>query len=419
MCSLLVNHRARTMLTTIVDKFRREARLRYQQRWVTSLSVELHVLATLHQKQLRSSAKLSRCWQEIIQALQRICCEQETKARVGLLCQTFEQHVAMLASGTQRGILNPLFLEQPSQEGDVEDSFDEDSVHEEGIGRGDRMRSRPCIAVEPRDGERSELSPSSAEEGFVSESRPNRMQRKNRRNRERRKLKRWQELWCRVAHAISFQRQIHWKANLVRTLAIRQVLVHKHAAVARRQDLSAVSHDRDKGTTASQEDVGEVVSPLHTEGQEHFQQGKWMKAIACFTKEIKDAPGRVRVYADRAAALCEVNKFSRALQDADACVTLAPKWSTGHVRRGQALVGLGRGKVATEALHMAELCDEEDDTSLLKSDFYELQRRAQRLAEQESLGIDNDDAEEVPSELDTFNELYFYMRSMMSASSDD
>lgn len=45
--------------------------------------------------------------------------------------------------------------------------------------------------------------------------------------------------------------------------------------------------------------------------------------------------------------------FSSALSDAEAAVKLAPTWAKGHVRRGEALQGLGRVDEAVKAFEEA------------------------------------------------------------------
>ena len=45
--------------------------------------------------------------------------------------------------------------------------------------------------------------------------------------------------------------------------------------------------------------------------------------------------------------------FSSALADAEAAVALAPTWAKGHVRRGEALEGLGRVDEAVKAFEEA------------------------------------------------------------------
>lgn len=95
---------------------------------------------------------------------------------------------------------------------------------------------------------------------------------------------------------------------------------------------------------------------LRAEGIMHFEKREWLKAVACFSKAINLAPQDGTLYSDRAAALCEVHKYSKALQDADICISAMPSWVVGHARRGQALLGLGRDAEAASAFQAAERC---------------------------------------------------------------
>jgi len=92
---------------------------------------------------------------------------------------------------------------------------------------------------------------------------------------------------------------------------------------------------------------------LKAQGAAHFGAGEWMKAVAAYTKAMKLAPENETLYANRAAALAKLNKFSKSIQDAEKCVALKPEWAKGHYRLGVALLGFNKGAEAVAALEKA------------------------------------------------------------------
>jgi len=92
---------------------------------------------------------------------------------------------------------------------------------------------------------------------------------------------------------------------------------------------------------------------LKTQGGVHYQAGEWMKAVACFTKAIKLAPDNETLYANRCAALCELNKASKAIADGEKCVSLKPEWAKAHYRLGKAYLIGAKGADAVTSLEKA------------------------------------------------------------------
>ena len=78
-----------------------------------------------------------------------------------------------------------------------------------------------------------------------------------------------------------------------------------------------------------------------------------MKAVGCYSKAIKLAPEDERLYSNRSAALCQLNKFSKAIADGEKCVQLKPEWAKGHYRLGQAQLGFNKGDLAVASLERA------------------------------------------------------------------
>ena len=88
-------------------------------------------------------------------------------------------------------------------------------------------------------------------------------------------------------------------------------------------------------------------------GAEFFQDGAFLKAVGEYSKAIKLAPDEHTLYANRAAALCQLNKFSKAIADGQKCVALKPDWAKGHYRLGSAQLGANKGADAVASLERA------------------------------------------------------------------
>lgn len=86
----------------------------------------------------------------------------------------------------------------------------------------------------------------------------------------------------------------------------------------------------------------EPSSTYRTQGNEQYRLGNFLKAAALYTRAIKEDPQCAPLYSNRSAALINLNKFPKALADADMCIQLMPEWDKGHFRRGAALEALGR-----------------------------------------------------------------------------
>jgi len=137
-----------------------------------------------------------------------------------------------------------------------------------------------------------------------------------------------------------------------------------------------------------------------------------MKAVNCFTKAIKAAPDNETLYANRAATLCQLNKFTKALQDADKSLSLKPEWPKGQYRRAQALVGLERGSEALEALEAAALGD---DAMSRNDEYRQLLRKAHLLTSNVISTEDDYDASEVRADGSTTQTPAEFGKEVMNA----
>jgi len=95
------------------------------------------------------------------------------------------------------------------------------------------------------------------------------------------------------------------------------------------------------------------IDELKAEGSRLFANGEYLKAVGSFSKAIKIAPDNETLYANRAAAMCQINKFSKAIADGEKCVELKPAWAKGYFRLGVAQVGGNKAADAVITLERA------------------------------------------------------------------
>ncbi|KAJ9532757.1 hypothetical protein QJQ45_010876 [Haematococcus lacustris] len=72
---------------------------------------------------------------------------------------------------------------------------------------------------------------------------------------------------------------------------------------------------------------------LKNQGNEHFQNGDWLKAAALYTQALKLDPDNAVLYSNRSAALLKLKKVKKAQEDAERAVALRPEWDKGYIRR--------------------------------------------------------------------------------------
>ncbi|XP_054820557.1 LOW QUALITY PROTEIN: serine/threonine-protein phosphatase T [Prosopis cineraria] len=104
--------------------------------------------------------------------------------------------------------------------------------------------------------------------------------------------------------------------------------------------------------TAPASAEGEKMS-LKDQGNEFFKSGKYLKAAALYTQAIKQDPSNPTLYSNRAAALLQLDKLTKALEDAEMTIKLKPEWDKGHFRKGCVLEAMKRYEDALAAFKMA------------------------------------------------------------------
>ncbi|KAE9622024.1 hypothetical protein Lal_00033088 [Lupinus albus] len=92
---------------------------------------------------------------------------------------------------------------------------------------------------------------------------------------------------------------------------------------------------------------------LKDQGNEFFKSGKYLKAAALYTQAIKKDPSNPTLYSNRAAALLQLDKLSKALDDAEMTIKLKPEWEKGYFRKGSILEAMKRYDDALAAFQIA------------------------------------------------------------------
>ncbi|GLC40807.1 hypothetical protein PLESTB_000020600 [Pleodorina starrii] len=73
------------------------------------------------------------------------------------------------------------------------------------------------------------------------------------------------------------------------------------------------------------------------QGNEEFKKENYLKAAALYTQAIKEDPQNAVLYSNRSAALLKLNKVTKAMEDADKCISLKPDWEKGYFRKAAVL----------------------------------------------------------------------------------
>jgi tetratricopeptide (TPR) repeat protein len=103
-----------------------------------------------------------------------------------------------------------------------------------------------------------------------------------------------------------------------------------------------------KSETAGDEEYKIQANSLKDQGNELFQAGKTQEAIHIYSQAIGLDPDNHVFYSNRCAAYMKSDSISKALHDAEKCVTLAPAWSKGYIRLGAAQQSLKRFDAAMD-----------------------------------------------------------------------
>lgn len=101
--------------------------------------------------------------------------------------------------------------------------------------------------------------------------------------------------------------------------------------------------------TVSQKDLRARSKTLACEGYEMCTLGRYKDAIDLFTNAIKLCGTEHSYYGNRSYCYLILEKFDKALKDADMSIQLGPHSAKGFFRRGKALLGLQRYSEAAEA----------------------------------------------------------------------
>eukprot|EP01054_Gregarina_sp_Poly1_P011024 Gregarina_sp_Poly_1__11023@NODE_87_length_15225_cov_52_775630_g75_i0_p3_GENE_NODE_87_length_15225_cov_52_775630_g75_i0NODE_87_length_15225_cov_52_775630_g75_i0_p3_ORF_typecomplete_len550_score113_69TPR_1/PF00515_28/0_00015TPR_1/PF00515_28/0_0023TPR_1/PF00515_28/6_6e07TPR_1/PF00515_28/1_8e05TPR_1/PF00515_28/0_07TPR_1/PF00515_28/6_8e06TPR_1/PF00515_28/0_0084TPR_1/PF00515_28/4_8e05TPR_1/PF00515_28/6_5e09TPR_2/PF07719_17/4_6e07TPR_2/PF07719_17/0_0072TPR_2/PF07719_17/3_2e06TPR_2/PF07719_17/1_4e06TPR_ len=84
-------------------------------------------------------------------------------------------------------------------------------------------------------------------------------------------------------------------------------------------------------------------------GNAAFQAKNFEEAILHFTNAIAVEPTDHVLYSNRSGAYASMQKYDKALEDAEECIRLSPQWAKGYSRKGLTLSNLGRYTEAIEA----------------------------------------------------------------------
>ncbi|KAK9915326.1 hypothetical protein WJX75_007645 [Coccomyxa subellipsoidea] len=93
------------------------------------------------------------------------------------------------------------------------------------------------------------------------------------------------------------------------------------------------------------------------QGNAEYKKGHWLKAAGLYTKGIKEDPESAVLYSNRSAALLQLLKAGKALEDAEECIRRRPDWDKGHYRKGLALELQGAYSEALLAVEAALKCN--------------------------------------------------------------
>lgn len=90
---------------------------------------------------------------------------------------------------------------------------------------------------------------------------------------------------------------------------------------------------------------------LKAKGNEYFTKGDYEKAIECYSESLTLQPQNHLVLSNRSGAYIKLNLHKKGYDDAIHCITLAPEFARGYLRKASALNGLEK---YSEAMLAAE-----------------------------------------------------------------
>jgi stress-induced-phosphoprotein 1 len=82
--------------------------------------------------------------------------------------------------------------------------------------------------------------------------------------------------------------------------------------------------------------MAEKANELKAQGNTAFQSGKFEEAVNLFTQAIELNPNDHVFYSNRSGAYASLKNYENALNDANKCIEINPKWGKGYQRKGLA-----------------------------------------------------------------------------------
>eukprot|EP00761_Pharyngomonas_kirbyi_P012836 gb/GECH01012863.1/.p1 GENE.gb/GECH01012863.1/~~gb/GECH01012863.1/.p1 ORF type:complete len:568 (+),score=202.42 gb/GECH01012863.1/:1-1704(+) len=108
-------------------------------------------------------------------------------------------------------------------------------------------------------------------------------------------------------------------------------------------------------------------------GNNAFKEGKHQEAIDFFSKAIECDDTNHVFFSNRSACYAKLEKYDKALEDADQCIKVNPTWPKGYTRKGAALEFMGRNEDALEAYN--EGLKHDSDNQVLKDNAQNVQKK--------------------------------------------
>ena len=103
---------------------------------------------------------------------------------------------------------------------------------------------------------------------------------------------------------------------------------------------------------------------LRVKGNEYYREQNYTQAVQCYSDALNLAPHDPVILSNRSVSYLKLNKYNKALHDAEQCVSMKPDWAKGHFGKVAALLSLKEHKKAREAavlgfqLYDLKLCKE-------------------------------------------------------------
>jgi len=80
---------------------------------------------------------------------------------------------------------------------------------------------------------------------------------------------------------------------------------------------------------------------LKAKGNVAFTAKNYDEAIDCFSQGIAIDPSNHVLYSNRSACYAGLQDWTKAIDDANKCISIKPDWGKGYGRKGAALHGAG------------------------------------------------------------------------------